>query len=99
MPINSNVSSVSVAAGATVQLAPADNQRTYLRAYNSSLADICISISQAAAAAQKGYRSTGQQSDFVLSDEETGQLVQQQFWVFNNSSTTANVAVVQGYRV
>ena len=95
----SNVSTVTVAAGQTVPLVGADAQRSYLHVYNSSLADICISISSAAAAAQKGYRSTGQQADFVLSDLESGELVQSQFWVFNNSTTAANVAVVQGYRV
>lgn len=93
-----NVSSVTVAAGATVQAVPADDQRTYLRFINSSLSDICISISQAAAAAQKGYRSTGAQEDFVLTDAQVGNLVQSAFWVFNNSSVAATVSIVQGYR-
>ena len=94
----SNVSAVAVAAGATVQAVAADNERTYIRFINSSLSDICISISQAAAAAGKGYRSTGAQEDFELTDGQVGNLVQSEFWVHNNSTAAATVSIVQGYR-
>lgn len=95
----SNVSSVTVPANSAIVVAPADNQRTYLRISNSSLADLCVSVSQAAAQAQKGIRNTGGQADFELSDEVVGQLVAAEFWCFNKSTVAANVAVIQGYRV
>lgn len=95
----SNVSSVTVPASSAVIVAPADNQRTYLRLSNSSLADLCISISQAAAQAEKGIRNTGGQADFELSDDVVGQLVTAEFWCFNKSTVAANVTVIQGYRV
>ena len=95
---NSNVSTVTVAAGATVQAVAADDERDYIRFINSSLSDICISISQAAAAVGKGYRSTGAQADFELSDAQVGNLVQSEFWCHNNSTVAATVSIVQGYR-
>lgn len=93
-----NVSAITVAAGTTVPLVAADPSRTYLRFFNSTLSDFTYSVSQAAAAAFKGARNTGQQPDFELGDDSGSALVQGAWWVFNNSATAGIVSIIQGYR-
>lgn len=93
-----NVSAVTIPAGQTVQIAPADPTRTYLRFFNSTLSDVTYSISQAAASTFKGARNTGGQPDFVIDDDAGSGLVQGAWWCFNNSTVAAIVSIIQGYR-
>lgn len=97
--MTSNVASVAVPAGTAVVVAPADPARTYLRCNNSSLSDLTFSISQAAAAAQKGWRNTGGQADFELDDGTVGKLAAAEIWCYNAGTVAANVACIYGYRV